>query len=371
MTFAQRTCHKSEDVQRSYSRPLFHHVSVAQLRRAGLQAKHAAWQQIDQVVIFSIPLNVRFRGVTEREGVLLHGPFGWGECAPFWDYDAPTSARWLHSALSMATEEAPSANRDHIPVNETIPVVSPEEVVRRLQGAQGCSTAKIKVADAADEAQMKADEGRVRLVSEYLAEHYGDAANVRVDANCAWTVDQAALTLSCLDSAATAVGGLQYAELRARTQVPLAADESIRLAADPLAVRDLRAADVGVLKVAPLGGVTKALDLGGAMGLPLAVSSALDTSIGLAAGVALAAALPELVLACGVGSGRLLAADVVDDPLVPATAHSPAGTLGVQQAQAIRRGPLTKNFARLEESTADRWIARMVQMSHFVDEDTH
>lgn len=362
---------------------------MGELRRGGFQERHQAWSELQEVVVFSVPLNVRFRGVTSREGVLLRGPGGWGECAPFWDYDAQVSARWLASALSLAVEKQPEPNRDLIPVNVTIPVVDNDEVLRRLRAAPGCATAKIKVADAAgsDETQAKADRDRVRLVSEYLAEHYGEAAKVRVDANCAWTVKQAARSLADLDRAAAAVGGLQYAEqpvptvqdlaaLRKATAVPLAADESIRLSSDPLAVRDLHAADVAVLKVAPLGGVKKALNLGRALGMNLAVSSALDTSIGLAAGVALAAALPGLRLACGLGTARLLAADVVDTPLVPATGFGPgnsglAGTIGITEADDVRKGPLAKNSLPLEESTAARWISRLVQMSHFVDEDVH
>ena len=153
----------------------------------------------------------------------------------------------------------------------------------------------------------------------------GPDGRIRVDANGAWYVDEAVAAIAALDRAA---GGLEYVEqpcatvedlaaVRRRVDVPIAADESIRRAADPYRVRDLEAADIAVLKVQPLGGVRACLRIAEDIGLPVVVSSALETSVGIAAGVALAAALPELPYACGLATVQLLTDDVAVEPLLP------------------------------------------------------
>ncbi|QYN34323.1 o-succinylbenzoate synthase [Pseudonocardia sp. DSM 110487] len=268
--------------------------------------------------VYSIPLTTRFRGITVREGVLIDGPSGWGEFCPFADYDDRESVPWLAAAMEAAEEGWPEPVRDRVPVNCIVPAVGPEraqEIVR----ASGCATAKVKVADGPG--SLPADLERVAAVRDAL----GLAGAVRVDANAAWTVDEAVAAIAALDRAA---GGLQYVEqpcrtvdelaaVRRKVDVPIAADESIRRAEDPLRVAVAGAADVAVLKVAPLGGVRKALAVAEACGLPCVVSSALETSVGMAAELALAGALPRLDMACGLGTGALLTADVVDDPIRP------------------------------------------------------
>ena len=265
---------------------------------------------------FAIPMPVRFRGVTVREGALIEGPAGWGEFSPFAEYGPRECARWLASALESATQEWPEPVRERIPVNVTVPAVGPEQAMRIAAGS-GCQTAKVKVAERGqDEA---ADIERVEAVREAL----GPAGRIRVDANGGWDTGQAARMLRRL-----AAFGLEYAEqpcatldelaeLRRHIDIPVAADESIRRAEDPLRVRAAGAADIVVLKVQPLGGVRAALQVAEACGLPVVVSSAVDTSVGLAAGTALAAALPELPYACGLATMSLLAGDVTADPLVP------------------------------------------------------
>jgi o-succinylbenzoate synthase len=268
--------------------------------------------------VYSIPLTTLFRGITVREGVLIEGPSGWGEFCPFADYDDRESVPWLAAALEAAEEGWPEPVRDRVPVNCIVPAVGPEraqEIVR----ASGCATAKVKVADGPG--SLPADLERVAAVRDAL----GLAGAVRVDANAAWTVDEAVAAIAALDRAA---GGLQYVEqpcrtvdelaaVRRKVDVPIAADESIRRAEDPLRVAVAGAADVAVLKVAPLGGVRRALAVAEACGLPCVVSSALETSVGMAAELALAGALPRLEMACGLGTGALLTADVVDDPIRP------------------------------------------------------
>jgi O-succinylbenzoate synthase len=268
--------------------------------------------------VYAIPLTTRFRGITVREGVLIEGPAGWGEFCPFADYDDRESAPWLAAAREAAEEGWPEPVRDRVAVNCIVPAVGPEraqEIVR----ASGCATAKVKVADGAG--SLPVDLERVAAVRDAL----GPTGAIRVDANAAWSVDEAVAAIGALDREA---GGLQYVEqpcrtvdelaaVRRKVDVPIAADESIRRAEDPLRVAVAGAADVAVLKVAPLGGVRRALAVAEACGLPCVVSSALETSVGMAAELALAGALPRLDMACGLGTGALLTADVVDDPIRP------------------------------------------------------
>jgi len=268
--------------------------------------------------VFAIPLTSRFRGIEVREGVLLDGPAGWSEFAPFRDYDDTACLPWLHAAIDSASRNWPDPVRDRIPVNCTVPVLDPA-VAAALVTASGCRTAKLKVADA--RAGLDADVARVAAVREAL----GPAGRIRVDANGAWSVDEAVVALTELSAAA---GGLEYAEqpcatiaelaeVRRRTDVPIAADESIRLAADPAKVALAGAADVAVLKVAPLGGAFAALRVALTCGLPVVVSSAIDTSVGLAAGLALAGALPELPYDCGLATAALLSGDPTTRPGTP------------------------------------------------------
>jgi len=284
---------------------------------------------------FAIPMPVRFRGVTVRKGALIEGPAGWGEFSPFAEYGPRECARWLASALESATRDWPAPVRERIPVNVTVPAVGPEQAMRIVAGS-GCRTAKVKVAERGqDEA---ADIERVEAVREAL----GPAGRIRVDANGGWDAGQAARMLRRL-----AAFGLEYAEqpcatldelaeLRRHIDIPVAADESIRRAFDPLRVRAAGAADIVVLKVQPLGGVRAALQVAEACGLPVVVSSAVDTSVGLAAGTALAAALPELRYACGLATMSLLAGDVTADPLVPEQGELPVRRPVVDAGQLAR-----------------------------------
>jgi len=269
--------------------------------------------------VYSIPMRTRFRGITVREGVLVRGAAGWGEFSPFWDYDAAESATWWRAAREAADDGWPPAVRTRIPVNVTVPAVDAATAHRIVTASGGCRTAKVKVAEPG---QTVADEiARLEAVRDAI----GPGGAIRIDANGLWDVDTALARLAVLDRAA---GGLEYAEqpvptvadlaaVRRATHVPIAADESIRRAEDPLAVVRAHAADIVVLKVQPLGGVRACLALAEQVGLPVVVSSALETSVGLAAGIALAAALPELPYACGLATAQLLTADVVAHPLLP------------------------------------------------------
>lgn len=295
---------------------------------------------------FDIQLTTMFRGVRARRGILLHGPSGWGECAPFAEYGPSESALWLHSAAEAAAHGiAIPAVRESIPVNVTIPVVAPTDAAARARVAH-CRTAKIKVAD--PRSTLQQDWDRIRAVADVLAHEFGEAARVRIDVNGKWERDEAIAAIAFLNEAAAPVGGFEYVEqpcvavedlawVRARAGVPIAADESIRRAEDPFRVVELGAADVAVVKVAPLGGIRRALELAEQLPIPVVVSSAIDTSIGLAAGTALAAALPELPHACGLDTQRLLVGDVAG-PLVSA-----GGALSASDARRIAAGDLLQH----------------------------
>lgn len=268
--------------------------------------------------VYRVGLRPRFRGLTSRDGVLLRGDAGWGEFSPFWDYDDAESVAWWRAAREAADEGWPEPVRDSVPVNVTVPAVD-AEVARRLVESSGCRTAKVKVAEPGHTIDQEVE--RLEAVRDAI----GPRGKIRIDANGAWDVPTALARLPLLDRAA---GGLEYVEqpcstvedlavVRRGARVPVAADESVRRAEDPLAVARAGAADVVVLKVQPLGGVRACLELAEQLGLPVVVSSALETSVGLAAGLALAAALPELPYACGLGTAQLLTDDVVADPLLP------------------------------------------------------
>ena len=263
-------------------------------------------------VPYAIALTERFRGIDVREGMLLRGPNGWGDFCPFAEYDDATAGTWLATAIEAAEIGWPAPVRDLIPINCTVPAVTAERAFE-IVGASGCTTAKVKVAEHAD--ALAEDLARVEAVRAAL----GPGGAIRVDANARWDVETAVRTLRLLERAA---GGLEYAEqpcrtieelavVRHRTGIRIAADESIRQAADPLRVALADAADIAVIKCTPLGGVRRALAVAEAAGLPCVVSSALETSVGLAAQLALAAALPELDFACGLGTLSLFSADVV------------------------------------------------------------
>lgn len=306
--------------------------------------------------VFSIPLRIRFRGITVREGVLVEGAAGWGEFSPFLEYDAPTSAPWLACAREAADLGWPDPVRVSIPVNVTVPACSPERAREIVLASAGCRTAKVKVAEAGQDPGE--DEARLEAVRDAL----GVDGLVRIDANGGWSVDEAVTRIGVLERAA---GGLEYVEqpvtsvedlaaVRRRVGVPIAADESIRRASDPYRVRDLEAADIAVLKVQPLGGVRACLRIAEDIGLPVVVSSAVESSVGIAAGVALAAALPELPYACGLATVQLLTDDVATEPLLPV-----AGALPVRRPEVD-----PDRLAALAAATdrVEHWRRRMAEV---------
>lgn len=303
--------------------------------------------------VYRVGLRTRFRGLVARDGVLLHGPAGWGEFSPFWDYDAAESVAWWRAAREAADEGWPEPVRTSIPVNVTVPAVSGERAHGIVTRSAGCRTAKVKVAEPGQGLAEEVE--RLEAVRDAL----GPGGRIRIDANGGWDVDTAVARIRALDRAA---GGLEYveqpcasvpelAQVRRAVDVRVAADESIRRATDPLAVVRAEAADVVVLKVQPLGGVRACLALAEQVGLPVVVSSALETSVGLAAGLALAAALPELPYACGLATAQLLSDDVVAEPLLP---HD--GVIDVRRPEPDA-GLLAAHAA--DDELSGRWATRI------------
>lgn len=304
--------------------------------------------------VVSLPLLSRFRGVEQREAVLLEGPNGWTEFSPFTEYADHEAAAWLAAAIDFGWGPQHPLLRESVRVNATLPAVELGDVPRMLAMFPGCRTVKIKVAEPGE--RLADDVDRVAAVRAIL----GPEGRIRVDANGAWTMDEAERAIHALaeydleyvEQPCASVAEL--AELRTRVRylgVPVAADESVRKAEDPLAVARAGAADILVIKAQPLGGVTAALRIVTDAGLPVVVSSALETSVGIAMGLHLAAAIPQLEYDCGLATASLLAADVTDEPLIP-----------FEGALEVRRVTPTEHLLATHAATADRtnwWLARL------------
>ncbi|MFN3865496.1 MAG: o-succinylbenzoate synthase [Demequina sp.] len=278
---------------------------------------------------FTVELRTRFRGLTTRSGVLIRttdaqGHDHWGEYSPFADYSPERAGRWWRAAIEAARGEWPVTVRDSVAVNSIVPQVDPD-AARAYATAGGARTAKVKVAGGASLAE---DIARVEAVADAL----GAGGSIRVDVNGGWGLEEAVRAIRELDRAARSGGldGLEYVEqpcdsvddlatLRRRVDTPVAADEAIRIPGSADAVLAADAADVFILKAAPLGGVRRALEIADQVApRPVVVASSMESSVGLAAGIALACALPAEPLACGLGTGVLLATDTVAHTLVPA-----------------------------------------------------
>lgn len=317
----------------------------------------------DVAHVVALPLATRFRGIVVREAVLLRGPSGWTEFAPFVEYGDEEAATWLAAAVDYGWGDEPDLVRDVIPVNATLPAVPRSEIDAVLDRFGATRTVKVKVAE---RGQTLADDvARVQAVRSRL----GPAGRIRVDANGGWNVDEAehaahALApydLEYVEQPCATVDEL--AELRSRLhdwQIPIAADESVRKAADPLLVAREGAADLLVVKAAPLGGIAAALRIVAAAGLPAIVSSALDTSVGLAMGARLAAALPDLEFDCGLGTAALLAADVTPHPLLPREGRIPV--------DRVDADPMLLERWAAPAERRDWWLARLERCRELLDD---
>ena len=261
--------------------------------------------------VIALPLRSKFRGITTREVALFKGKFGWGEFAPFLEYSPEESVTWLKSAIEAATIAPPAILRKSIPVNATLPAIdSPDEIARILERFFGCKTVKIKVGQ-----DISADIARIKSVKDIAPN-----TQIRIDVNGGWSVKDA---LSNITKIQSSIGPLQYVEqpvgsveeLRElksalKGETLITGDEVLRKSKDPFGVDLSEAVDILMLKVSPLGGIQSALKLAQHHKLPVVVSSALESAVGISAGLKLAAALPELNFDCGLATGSLMSADV-------------------------------------------------------------
>ena len=320
-----------------------------------------------QAIPFQVDLGTRFRATNYRTGLVFAGPSGWGEFAPFLDYDDAIAGRWLAGALEAAFGTWPAPVRTHVPVNAIIPAVSTDvasQMTRNAVVALGMTTFKIKVGQG-DGSRATDDLARVAAVRATL-DDLGASGSIRIDANAGWTLEQAAALAPQFDDAAE---GLDYieqpcvtleenAQLRRETDVRIAIDEGLRLASE-LDVELLRAAtDVLIVKSIPMGGVHRALDAINAVGLPVVISGSMDTSVGLASGIALAGVVDNLYGACGLGTGTLLATDLIADPLVPVN-----GMLEVARIAPNDRR-LAVASRKVIAAEHEWWIRRMIYAWH-------
>jgi O-succinylbenzoate synthase len=267
--------------------------------------------------VIALPTRTNFRGINLREVALMQGPQGWGEFSPFLEYDDKECRPWLASAIEAATVARPKRYRDSIAVNGTIPELNDKKEIEELMRSyQGVKTFKVKVGR-----NLNEDVARVARVFSNAPK-----AAIRVDVNGLWSVDEA---LTHLYAYYEEIGPLEYVEqpcatveelreLKSKIKIPLriAADEIIRKAADPFSVDLTGAADLVMLKVQPLGGIKRSLDIAAHHGLPVVVSSALESAIGIEYGLDLAASISDLTHDCGLATGSLLASDVAAHEIV-------------------------------------------------------
>ena len=268
-------------------------------------------QLLNTLRVIALPMKTNFRGISVREVALIKGSHGWGEFSPFLEYDDAESAPWLASAIEAATTPQPQLYRSSVAVNGTIPALNdPEDLARMVDSFPGVNTFKVKVGN-----DLAEDLARVNVIRQLQPQ-----AKIRIDVNGLWNVGQAEEFLA-------SVGQIEYVEqpcatieelreLKSRTSVKIVGDEILRKAANPFEIDLTGAIDYLMLKVQPLGGIKRAQALAEHHKLPVIVSSALESAVGINYGLMLAASFKEMNFDCGLGTGSLLAADVAQLPIV-------------------------------------------------------
>jgi len=268
-------------------------------------------QLLDSLRVIALPMKTNFRGISVREVALFKGPHGWGEFSPFLEYDDAESAPWLASAIEAASTPKPKLYRTSVAINGTIPALNdPQDLKTIVDSFPGVKSFKIKVGS-----NLAEDLARVNVIRQ-LQPH----AKIRIDVNGLWNVDQAEQFL-------TSVGEIEYVEqpcatvdelreLKSRTSVKIVGDEILRKAPNPFEIDLSGAIDFLMLKVQPLGGIKRTHALAEHHNLPVIVSSALESAVGINYGLMLAASFEEMNFDCGLGTGSLLAADVAQLPIV-------------------------------------------------------
>jgi O-succinylbenzoate synthase len=266
---------------------------------------------LETLRVVTLPTTTNFRGVTFREVALIQGEYGWGEFSPFLEYDDAESAPWLACAIEAATQPKPQLYRTHVSVNGTIPALNDmQDLERVINSFPGVKTFKVKVGTDVSE-----DLHRLELVRTLRPN-----ATIRVDVNGLWSVDEAEKFIN-------SIGDVEYVEqpcatieelreLKKRVDVKIVGDEILRKAADPFDVDLSGAVDYLMLKVQPLGGIKRAHKLAEHHNLPVVVSSALESAVGINYGLILAASFEGMSFDCGLGTGSLLAKNVGELPIV-------------------------------------------------------
>ena len=320
-----------------------------------LASKPAISDLLASARVLSIPMRVKFRGVQHREVVLFEGSHGWTEWSPFLEYEDEEAAVWLRAALEFGFAETPRLSQSAIYINATLAAVAADQVEEQLAAFGQFRTVKIKVAEPGQ--SLADDLARVRRVHELHPE-----VAIRLDANGGFDVETAielakelsleSIDLQYFEQPVKTIAELAEVRLKlARIGVKVAADESVRKVSDPLAVANANAADVLVIKAQPLGGIRSALDITREAKLPVTVSSALETSVGISMGLHLAAALDVQSFDAGLGTVALLDDDVCEEPFIAEN-----GLLYVKRAV-----PSEAKLAKLaaDSDRVDWWRARL------------
>lgn len=312
---------------------------------------------VDSARVVSLPMRNKFRGVTEREVLLVEGPNGWTEWAPFTEYQDEEAAVWLSAALEFGWGDLPTMQRQQVGINATLGALAPEAVEKALKPFGSFSTVKIKVAEPGQSLQDDID----RIVKVWQTY---PGVKIRLDANGGLEVDQAialvgmmlenGIELEYFEQPCKTIAELAEFKLklvRYSERVKVAADESVRKVSDPLAVAQAGAADILVLKAAPLGGIHNALAIANEAGLPVVISSALDTSVGISMGLHLAGALPQLSFDCGLGTAAMFIGDVTREPLI--------ATEGLLDVRRVDVDTEKLQVFAAEDHRGDWWIERL------------
>ena len=304
---------------------------------------------LDSLKVVSLPTKTDFRSVKVREVALIEGPKGWGEFSPFIEYEPLECVPWLASAIEAATVTRLEMLRETIEVNATMPAVNGREhIAEVLSWFPGCTTVKIKVG-----ADLREDLARVATVNDLLS-----SAKIRIDVNGSWSVEKATAAIQAIND----ICNLEYVEQpcnsleelrelkkRVGIQVLIAGDEVVRKAQDPMLVDLQDAIDVLLLKVAPLGGIKKSLEIAAHHGKPAVVSSALESAVGISYGLQLAATLPNLNFACGLATGELLSANLATLPV----------TNGLMSVTSVTPDPNQLGTYSVSLNRLDWWRARV------------
>jgi O-succinylbenzoate synthase len=277
---------------------------------------------LETMRVVALPTKTNFRGIRVREVALFKGEYGWGEFSPFLEYSEAECAPWLKCAIEAATKPRPKLFRQSITVNGTLPALNdPDEIESIVNSFPGVTTIKVKVGD-----NLSEDIARLAKVRALRPE-----VKLRIDVNGNWSAADAVINLRAIYEN---TGLLEYVEQPCATieelrelkeklhiDIPIAGDEVLRKARDPFAVNLEGAVDIVMLKVQPLGGIERAHKLAEHHKLPVVVSSALESAVGINYGLILAASFPEMNLDCGLGTGSLLATNVAELPIIDGQIH--------------------------------------------------